>query len=383
MTLVRDFHFPFIKIKSFTTPETNLNEPVDGLEVLLEQKTAYDVSLVRSHLKVVAPDFESRITRRFDGVPTPPNPTKPVRILVHLHLEHLEETPYFVSKLIHIRTEFDLYVTVLRLDPLVSAQIMSFDQGATIIELPDVGDDVLAFLHVIKLADLNNYGYVIKMHSTGIRFDHGKLADCDLYAYGWRNALVDALLESEALFQRHLAEMNGNPRTGMTASPLLLSAEMREATEEKKSLVSAWTREMSLRPAAETSPVVIGRMFLMRAPLCSPLLSLDSRKIELARSEGRLAAETLEHAFEKILALLLDHGNATVGKPNIRTGPDPIKQPAEHSRAVSRRPGKLRHCLQFRYLKFGQRIGIYDKEQYKSLRRILKLEILEPDEGPP
>lgn len=383
MTLVRDFRFPFIKIKSFTTPETNLNEPIDGLELLLEQRTSYDVSMIRAHLEVVAPNFESRIVRRLDGVPTPPNPAKPVRILIHLHLEHLEETPYFISKLIHIRAEFDLYVTVLRIESLAAAQISSFDERATIIELPNGCDDVVAFLHVIELADLQNYEYVLKLHSMGIRFDQGKLEDCDLYAYGWRNTLVEALLESEAVFHRHLAGMKGNLKKGMTASSQLLSAEMREATEEKKSLVEAWTQEMSLRPAAESSPIVIGRMFLMRASLCSPLLSLDYRKIESARSEGWLAAETLEHAFEKIFALLLDHGNATVGRPDIRTGPDPAKPSAVHSSAVSRRPGKLLHHLQFRYLQLGKWIGIYDKEQHKRLRQMLKLEMQKPDESPP
>jgi lipopolysaccharide biosynthesis protein/glycosyltransferase involved in cell wall biosynthesis len=326
MTLIRDFKFPFIKIKSYTNPETNLNEPIDGLEQLLSTETSYDASLISTHLISIAPDYEARVSRRFEGAPAIPLPTKPEKILVHLHLSHPEEAPYFISRMANISCEFDLFLTVVRMDELTKEQFKAFDDKTTIIELPDAVNDVLPFLHVIHLVRLEGYDYVLKMHSTGIRFDHENLLGLSQYAYGLRNALVEPLLESESAFRRHLGELSGNRTTGMIASAVLLSIRMREWSKEKDLLVEAWAKRMNLLPKHDPAPVVAGGMFLMRASLFSPLCSLDISDIEREIKEGGLTDETVEHALEKIIALLLDQVDATVTNPGIRVHVEQAKQ---------------------------------------------------------
>lgn len=372
VTLVRDFRFPFIKIKSFTSPETNLNEPIDELEQLLKTNTSYDASLITTHLNSVAADYETRISRRFDGAPWIPAPTKPEKILVHLHLAHPEEAPYFISRLANICCNFDLFVTVVRLDDLTAAQFQVFDNKATFIELPDAVNDVLPFLHVIHRVRLEGYDYVLKMQSTGIRFDHEHLLGVNLYAYGWRNTLVEPLLESEWAFRRHLAELSVHPSTGMIASALLLSATMREESEDKKVLVDTWANGMKLTPKKGPAPVVAGRMFLMRASLCSPLCVPGLPLIERDFKEGRLTGKTMEYAFEKVLALLLDHGNAIVANPCIQPAVEPEPPKTEQTGGPAPSRTILQLYLQLGYLKAGKCLHMYEKEQYESMKMAIR-----------
>lgn len=372
MTIVGGFNFPFIKIKSFTNPETNLNEPIDGLELLLQAETSYDTSLIRAHLDATAPNYKARINQRFAGAPVIPMPTKPEKILVHLHLGHPEEVPYFISRLVNICSDFDLYVTTTRIDELTENLCKSFDNGATIIELPYAGNDVIAFLHVINLVSLDDYDHVLKLHSMGIIFEHKNLLGANLYAYGWRNALVEPLLESEPAFRRHLTELSANRGTGMIASSLLLSCTMRETSADKQLLAETWTQQMRLKLRHDPAPLVAGRMFLMRAALCTPLCFLDLPGIERDFKEGRLAGVTIEHVMEKIFALLLDHGNATL--------PDAVVQmPLENYARLTKQvadtepPGNRFRCyLQHRYLKAGKHLGIFTKAQYKSMKLTLR-----------
>jgi len=371
-SIIRDFDFPFIKIKSFTAPETNLNELVGGLESLVGADKSYDTSLIRAHLESVAPDYEARISQRFAGAPVIPVPTRPLKILVHLHLEHPEEAAYFISRLANICCDFDLYVTAPQMNALTTAQFKSFDDRTTLIELPHVGNEALAFLHVIHLARLDEYDHFLKMHSMGIRFDHQKLLGANLYAYGWRNTLVETLLESEAAFRRHLVELDGNRKTGMIASTLLLAPSTREASEDKDHLVETWAQAMKLKPKLDPAPIVAGRMFLMRTSLCLPLRSLDLPGIEREFNEGRLTAETLEHALEKILALLLDHGHATV----LNAGsPDTVETPGtvtERTGIMAMPKSKLQLYLHLGYVKIGKWARIYDKEQYRLMKSAIR-----------
>ena len=327
-TLVHDFQFPFIKIKPFTNPETNLKEPVGGLDHLLPKDTSYDVSLIATHLASAAPDYEERIRRRFEGNPVFPLPTKPEKVLVHLHLGHPEEAPYFVDRLANISCDFDLYLTVARMDDLTKEQFKSYANRMTTLELPNADNDVLGFLHVMHRVRPGQYEYILKLHSTGIQFDHERLLGVNVYAYGWRNALVETLLESEAVFQRLLAELRADPGKGMIGSGLLLSAEMREPSREKEHLVETWSHAMKLNSKNHPAPVLAGRMFLMRTSLCLHLNAIDLAEIELDFKEGRLAGETIGPAAEKIFALLLDHGNSMISSPRI---PVAMKQTQQHN----------------------------------------------------
>lgn len=393
LSILRDFRFPLIKIKAFTNPHTNLNERLEGIDSFVSSHSDYEPEMFRKHLDIVAPDYRERIEQRFADRSALAPPTRAEKMLVHLHLPNAEEAPYFVSKLLNVPGEFDLIVTMSESVTLVEDQLAIFGDRVKVLDPGTAANDMSAFFYVIREVGLEEYDYVLKMHSMGIRLTRDKLLDLDMWAYGWRNSLVDPLLESGPVFMRHLELLRADPEVGMLASAALTSSEFREPSLEGNEMVEKWKTVCALHTGDVQQPVVVGRMFLMRAKLLSPLLSSGGIDTILSDAgEGGAKTETLEYSFETFLSLLLLHGNSSVAPVGeggfnrkfsdceeihprrVEVAPatpdtEQSKIPAEvEDLELSKsQAGFLKKCL-----KVGKLFGVLDTPKYRKLKEALR-----------
>jgi lipopolysaccharide biosynthesis protein len=128
------------------------------------------------------------------------------KILVHLHLYYIDQLDYFIKKLKNIKgCEWDLFVTLVCDNESVRKKILKFKSNAQIIMVDNVGFDVWPFIQILKKVDLNEYDFVLKVHTkrilkTQLEFEDEKR---NIY-FGWRECLVEALLASKKRFAQNI-----------------------------------------------------------------------------------------------------------------------------------------------------------------------------------
>ena len=88
------------------------------------------------------------------------------KVLVHLHLFYHEQLPYFLDKLKNINNcDWDLIVTVCEHIDESEKMILNFKSDAEIRLVENNGYDILPFLNVIKSVNLDDYDFVLKLHT--------------------------------------------------------------------------------------------------------------------------------------------------------------------------------------------------------------------------
>lgn len=180
------------------------------------------------------------------------------RILVHLHLYYHEQTDYFIEKLKNINgVEWDLIVTYSTRDEVSAQKLQDFKPDVKMMEVENIGYDVWPFIKVAKETNLDNYDYVIKLHT---KRSMGKCRPniIAFKGYDWRNALVDGILYSKEHFSKVLKMFEEDPSAGMVSS--LLTAVTRdyfhpEVEEELKRL--GWEKK--------NRQTCMGTMFMIRS----------------------------------------------------------------------------------------------------------------------
>ena len=89
------------------------------------------------------------------------------KALVIVHFYYPEQTDVILDLLKNIFMEYDLYCTISNKQEYanISEKILKFKKDANIIETANVGYDVWPFVHIINMVDLDNYKYIIKLHT--------------------------------------------------------------------------------------------------------------------------------------------------------------------------------------------------------------------------
>ncbi len=91
---------------------------------------------------------------------------KQVSLAVHLHLFYLDMWPEMRSCLENISEyPYDLYVTMTEDNSALEAEIKAFCPNAKIWKVENRGYDVGAFVYFLNHINLDNYAYVIKLHT--------------------------------------------------------------------------------------------------------------------------------------------------------------------------------------------------------------------------
>ena len=87
-------------------------------------------------------------------------------ILVHLHLYYKDMLKTMLAYIDNISNyDYDLYVTMVEEDENTIKQIKEFNNRANIIKVSNRGFDVWPFICVLQKVNLDDYSYIIKLHT--------------------------------------------------------------------------------------------------------------------------------------------------------------------------------------------------------------------------
>ena len=89
-------------------------------------------------------------------------------LAVHLHLYYTEQLPNILKYLRNMEdVDYDLFVTMVKAAEGVEEQIKSFNNKAKIWVVENRGYDIGPFIDFLHKINLDDYKYVLKLHTKG------------------------------------------------------------------------------------------------------------------------------------------------------------------------------------------------------------------------
>lgn len=221
-----------------------------------------------------------------------------MRILVHLHIYYEEQLPEFLDKLLRIQkcVQLHLAVTIPENHPCffgIKSQITQCFPEAEVYALPNIGYDIFPFIFILKKSNLNEYDYVLKLHTKG-RTDRNLtyLNDCALTDRQWAESLVHALIGSPHCFRKAIHLFESNSQLGMVgAGSCVIEG------DEYLQLINTELTCMQL-PAISSLKFIAGTMFLARTALLKPLCKYNESDFQ--KSEKDVKSGTFAHICERL-----------------------------------------------------------------------------------
>jgi len=242
-----------------------------------------------------------------------------VKLLVHLHLFYEDMLEQMFSYLNNLQDfHYDLFVSLVCRNNEIEKKIKYLQPNAKIIYVENKGFDVFPFLIVLNAVNLQDYDYVIKMHtkrnmSKGVVL-HGKY----YIASGsyWREKLL-CFLESEESLKTAIWLLQDDD-AGMISHYKLIDDEIGECNESRALNL---LNEIGL--TLNKKRFVMGTMFVCKAELLKPLKRLyyEFEVIDSMNVKNRTRDGLLAHVYERLFGWIIYSQNKKIVPlyyPNIK-----------------------------------------------------------------
>ena len=230
------------------------------------------------------------------------NRTPKGRLAVHLHLYYQEQLPIILRYLDSLsEIPHDLFITLPQENYTLRQQILKFNSDAIIWVADNRGYDVGPFIDFLHRIDLNNYSYIMKLHTKNNNSDYCRINGFHVIDSLWGSILWDSLLKNKKRVLNNLAVLEKDLHIGMLGSQFLTTHE-KNTYRHVLPMVNSILERMDFHPVEKVT-FVAGTMFLARAFLFQPLLKYKISDFEI--TDGRVKDKTLAHAMERVFGALV------------------------------------------------------------------------------
>lgn len=201
---------------------------------------------------------------------------------------------------------FDLCVTCCDTDPQLENRVKTDFPQARFLVLPNQGFDVGPFFEAISGINLDQYDYVVKLHtkrdvSYWVNF-------LPVFGSSWRNRLL-SFCDTEKHLRLTMQAFDRHPEIGMIAHPtLIVSRGDRDEKEPVKRQAEAIVARAGFQPGPRR--FVAGTMFMARASACRALQGL-ARIDDFAASSKHKT--DLAHVYERAFGYLMTAQGLKIG----------------------------------------------------------------------
>ncbi|MBQ2887223.1 MAG: hypothetical protein IJE43_26215 [Alphaproteobacteria bacterium] len=225
------------------------------------------------------------------------------KIAVHLHIYYKEQISEILTYLKNLRnTDHDIFVTITKYDKKLMSQLYAFSPNIKVTMVENRGYDVGPFISFINSIDLNNYEYVLKVHTKNKNNQsyttlNGNRLDNKL----WCKILWDSMLKDKQRVADNLAIMDNNKNIGMLGSYYCYT----DSPTDYKHLLKEINKELiklKFLPLNKV-PFIAGTMFLARANLLQPLKKYNIN--DFAITSSKVKDGTLAHVFERLFSAII------------------------------------------------------------------------------
>ena len=232
------------------------------------------------------------------------------KIAVHVHVFYIKQWPMLEKYLRNIvgnrNCSVKIFVTLA--EGIASNQIEKITKSAVssdikVMTLPNRGYDVEPFFTVLRSVSLDDFDFVIKMHTKNIRWGIDvSFNDRYISRLRWPKFLMNAIAGSPEIFQNNLEQFQSDSELGMIGSHYtIIDSSYNKETEQKN--IDYFREKMNLKNIPFV--FVAGTMFMIRAHLLKPLFDTGVINEEFEHSVQRSLGGTKAHALERIFGLLV------------------------------------------------------------------------------
>lgn len=224
------------------------------------------------------------------------------KLLVHLHIHYHDQIDYFIEKMKNINgINWDLNATLTNWNQDTVKKLKELKPDAKISLVENRGYDIWPFIKVIRDADLDNYDFVIKLHT---KRDIRKCAAnvIPMKGYEWRDALTDGILYSPEYFRHILEDFNRDNSIGMISN---LKTYSKRNWDSYFPRVKEELEKLGLE--AKGNHFCMGTMFMARSSVLAPLKSeAINKEIFKDTINDSKRDFTSAHYYERLLSILPD-----------------------------------------------------------------------------
>jgi len=164
------------------------------------------------------------------------------KILIHLHIYYKEQTDMFAEKINSSLKgyDYDLFVTINELDEKIEQKFLAFKPDTKFIVVKNVGADIYPFIRVLNLINLEDYSYLIKLHTKKI-YDkkdgyHRLNTFLGLRKHFWNKYLISFL--SSQNIKKIIGKFEINEKLGITAHHFTIRKNVNADTNLKKEMLN-------------------------------------------------------------------------------------------------------------------------------------------------
>ncbi len=224
-------------------------------------------------------------------------------LLVHLHIYYESQVDYFLKKLENLAGySYDLYVTLIQKRDDIIQTLKAFKPDVRIQIVENRGYDVAPFINILNQVNLDDYLYVLKLHTKGTswakntKMNHFIMSNSD-----WRRLLVDALLKDANCVRENIRLFEENLDVSMIGSAVCMCNKPRHYQK-----VIVRVNEVLARlglPSVSSCRFIGGTIFMARANIFK-ILQHKFQISDFEETNGLVKEGLLAHAFERVFGLL-------------------------------------------------------------------------------
>lgn len=226
------------------------------------------------------------------------------RLLVHLHLYYTEQLDFMITRLKSINNcDWDLFVTIIKDEPIVRKKLIEFKENVNIIKVDNIGYDIFPFLQVLQSINIDEYDYVLKIH-TKRYFDTLEILNgITLEGYSWRDTII-SLLADKKVFKTNLKLFENNEIGVIVNKEFLFkfNSYSSQPLPDENELLKDLKQRINLQCSYDY--FIAGTMFMIRANVLKNLINLNLSSSEFSGKSKSGSTSTLAHTIERIFCIL-------------------------------------------------------------------------------
>lgn len=237
------------------------------------------------------------------------------RALIHVHIYYEDMWNELARCVDNVCIPYELFVTLSRETPALQQAISGRYPNAHIRVMPNRGYDVAPFIEILNRVNLDEYAYVIKLHSKrNMRVPCCLSNRMNVGGGKWRDALL-GFIKTPRGFKAALSYMRRHRKVGAVAHRGLI---LKKHAQENKNFVADIDQFVSeLGCYASNYSFVAGTMFMMRAHLLKPL---QNRWTADDFEEPEPDSYQLAHRIERLLGCCVYGAGYIIHDYRLRTG---------------------------------------------------------------
>jgi lipopolysaccharide biosynthesis protein len=227
-------------------------------------------------------------------------------ILVHVHIYYTNLWPELIPYLKNISPyKYELFISMVEHNEDIQQNILNHFPNANIEIFKNIGYDVAPFIDILNRVNLDDYSYIIKLHTKRDMPLESRNNCHNVSGNKWRNYAL-SILSSKNHFQKILNNFKTKEYLGMVNDyRLIINNEPKTHEAIKKSAKSLF-KKMQLSYSNIT--FIAGTMFIARASLLKPIqtLNLTMQDFEIP---DRSLETSMAHTIERLLGMVIKAQN--------------------------------------------------------------------------